>query len=132
MIQTSNNELSIYSGELTKERFVKETGKILQAFPKMPIETFNLLKDRFKENGFTDERLQDSVNNVIDTYEGWDKIPNIANFIQWDKKVKTYIWSESIEIGQQYLVAIDVGEDKPKWVMKEDQKKYKLKLWGEK
>ena len=125
----TSNEISIYDGELTKECFKNETAKILQAFPKMPIEMFNILKDRFKANGFTDQRLRDAVGNVIDTYEGWDKLPNIANFILFDKKFKTYLHSESIELGQDNLVMVDVGLDKPRWVLAEDQLKYKLKLW---
>ena len=60
----------------------------------MPLETFDILKDRFKANGFSDERLKASIDNVIDNYEGWDKLPNIANFIQFDKKVKLYTYTE--------------------------------------
>ena len=102
----------------------------MQAFPKMPDATFNLLKDRFKENNFTDERLRDSINNVIDTYQGWDKIPNIANFIQYDKKIKIYTYKESIEYGQKYLAAVDLDFNGPRWITKEDQEKYKIKLWN--
>ncbi len=99
----NNNEISIYqNGQLTKESFAKDTARILQAFPKMPIEMFNLLKDRFKENNFTDERLKDSVSHVIDTYQGWDKLPNIANFIQFDKKIKIYTNQELLEITKDY------------------------------
>ena len=99
------------------------------AFPKMDRIKLKLLRQRFRENGFSDQRVIDSVNNVIDTYEGWDKLPNIANFILFDKKFKTYLHSESIELGQDNLVMVDVGLDKPRWVLAEDQLKYKLKLW---
>lgn len=109
---------------MTKEVFAKETAKILQAFPKMPDPTFNLLKERFKENKFTDERLRDAVNHVIDTYEGWDKIPNIANFIQFDKKVKLYTYEESIQIGHKYLACVRV-DGKVRWVEKEFEKYFR-------
>ena len=91
---TDSNSLSIYSGELTKGNLAKQTAKLLQAFPKMPPETIDILKDRFIENGFNDERMIAAVGNVIDNYEGWDKLPNIANFIQFDKKVKLYTYTE--------------------------------------
>jgi hypothetical protein len=98
-------------------------------FPKIPLPMLDELKNAFADNNFTDERIKDAVDYVRDTYEGWDKLPNIANFIQYDKKIKIYSWKESIEIGQQYLIAVDLGFNNPKWVLKEDQKKYKLKLW---
>jgi len=54
------------------------------AFPKFSSSQLEILKDRFAENGFDDKRMVASVDYVIDTYEGWDKTPNIANFIQFD------------------------------------------------
>ena len=99
------------------------------AFPKMDKVKLKLLRQRFTENGFNDQRVIDAVNNVIDTYEGWDKMPNIANFIQYDKKVKVYNWAESVEVGQDNLIMVDLGFNRPKWVAKEDQEKYLIKLW---
>jgi len=128
------NEISIYQGELTKEVFVKETAKILQAFPKMPVQMFNLLKERFKDNKFTDARLKDSVNNVIDSYEGFDKIPNIANFISFDKKVKIYTHSQ-VTAGNLWqdveCIRVD-GLDKPRWILKEDFVKGSFEKWDNK
>ena len=139
MTQTLSDEVSIYGkGKLSEKAIVKETTKILQAFPKMPTSMYNLLKDRFKENGFTDERLKDSVNHVIDTYEGWDKLPNIANFIQFDKKVKVYEYRELTKLVHERLadmhdyVAINTGLSKPTFVLKEYQEKYNLQLWSPK
>lgn len=102
----------------------------MAAFPKMPDPTINLLKERFKANGFSDDRLKDAVANVIDNYEGWDKSPNIANFINFDKKVKIYNYKESLEYGQKYLVAVDLGFNEPRWITKEDQHNFKIKLWS--
>lgn len=101
--------------------------------------TFDLLKERFKENGFTNERLRDAINHVIDTYEGWDKLPNIANFIQYDKKVKIYTYKELLDkyredyyagatydpISREYDT-IEVNGQK-KYARKEDIEKYHLK-----
>lgn len=96
----------------------------------MPDATFALLKDRFKDNKFTDERLKDAINQVIDTYEGWDKIPNIANFIQYDKKIKIFTYKESIEYGQKSLIAVDLQINEPRWIRIEEQIKYKIPLWN--
>ena len=87
------------------------------------------LKNAFAENGFDDDRMRDAINHVRDTYEGWDKLPNIANFIQFDKRVKVFNYKQSIEIGQQYLDVVDTGIGKPMWAYKGDVLKYKLKLW---
>lgn len=76
---------------------VKVRELLFKVFPKFNNSTFEVLKDRFKALGFTDERALDSVNNVIDTYEGWDKLPNIANFIQFDKKVRLYEYDELLK-----------------------------------
>ena len=123
-------EISIYqSGRLSRDTLSKETAKILQAFPKMPMPTFNLLKDRFVENKFTDERLRDSVNYVIDNYQGFDKTPNIADFIIYDKKVKFFNFEETQKIGQENLAMVDLGFSTPRWVYREDAERYKLKLW---
>lgn len=88
-----------------------------------------MLKDRFAENKFSDKRMIAAVNNVIDNYEGWDKIPNIANFISYDKKIKYFTWNEANEIGHKYLVCVDLGFPKPRWVRTEDFETYKLKKW---
>lgn len=58
----------------------------MKAFPGWSKEQNEILMDRFAENSFTDERMVDSVNHVIDTYQGYGKLPNIANFIQYDKR----------------------------------------------
>jgi len=93
------------------------------------------LKNAFADNGFTDERMKDAVNHVRDTYEGWDKLPNIANFILFDKKVKVYEYRELTKLVHERLVdmhdyvAINTGLSKPRFVLKEYQEKYNLQLW---
>lgn len=58
---------------------------------------FESLKEAFADNAFSDKRMIASVKNVRDTYEGWDKLPNIANFIQFDKKIKFYTYTEFLQ-----------------------------------
>lgn len=93
-----SNSISVYKGELTKDEIGRQTARIIKSFPKIPMSIVDILKDRFIENNFNDERMIAAVNNVIDNYEGWDKIPNIANFIQFDRKVKIHSYTDFLEI----------------------------------
>lgn len=96
------------------------------AFPKMDKAFHNILKERFKANNFNDERMLDSIAHVIDTYEGWDKMPNVANFIQYDKKAKIYTYTEVCENNLwQDVVSVDLGINEPRWVKKEYSKHFK-------
>jgi len=125
--------MSIYhKGDLTTECLTIQTDRIKLTFPKFPKEMILVLKDRFAANNFTDQRMIDSVNNVIDTYVGWDKLPNIANFIQFDKKIKIFTYNEACVFGMSSLKSIDIGLDKPRWALEEDVVKYKIKLWENK
>lgn len=71
--------------------------KILKAFPKFEENQIDVLKERWKSLGFSDQRVIDAVNHVIDTYEGWDKVPNLANFIQFNRYYLSY--EQAIERG---------------------------------
>ena len=82
------NELSLYEGSLSEMCIAKNMRKLQLAFPKQSKEFFNILAERLVANGFTDERLTDAVNNVIDNFEY--KELNISNIIKFDKKVKLY------------------------------------------
>ena len=82
------NELSLYEGSLSDMGVAKNMLKLQLAFPKQSKEFFNILAERLVANGFTDERLTDAVNNVIDNFEY--KELNISNIIKFDKKVKLY------------------------------------------
>ena len=142
--QDSAKEISIYHGKLTKEELAKQCARILKAFPKMPRTTLDTLKDRFIANNFNDARLIAAVDYVIDNYEGWDKLPNIANFIRYDKKIKTYSQRELMEIHKdcyfagatydpiekEYAKIKLPGIDEPRFVKKEDQIKYGFELFN--
>lgn len=121
----SNNEISIYSGQLTKKALAEQSRRILDIFPKFPVAMLNELKNAFAENGFTDERMRDAVNYVRDTYEGWDKLPNIANFIQFDQKVRLYTHQEVCEKNLWGAVKMIKCNDKNYWVRELDYEKIK-------
>lgn len=96
-----------------------------------------LLKERFKANNFDDERVIDAVNYVIDNYSGWDKLPSIADFINYDKKIRIYTAHELMEQYKDYYhtgatydpianeyIAVDINSEL-RYIKKDDYEKYK-------
>lgn len=104
--------------------------RVLTAFPTMKKGQVQLLIEMMIEEGFTVQRAKDAVNHVIKTYQGWDKNPNIANFIGFDRRIKTYTHAEVADNDLwDSMTAIDVGGEKPRWARKEDVQRYGLKRW---
>jgi hypothetical protein len=88
--------MSVYTGELTPKVVIKCMATIKGAFPQLPMEYFQILSDRFRENGFGDDRLQDAVKHVVDNCVY--PTPTIANFIGYDKKVQLYNYHEMLDM----------------------------------
>jgi len=96
VIQKNDNySISIYNDDLTLDCVVSEQVKLANAFPGLKKEFFDILSNRLKENGFTDKRLRDSINYLIDNFTY--PIPTIANIISFDKRVKLYNYLQLIE-----------------------------------
>jgi len=85
-------ELSVYTGNITPENTAKQVAKVKAAFPQIKPEFFSVLIDMMKENGFSDQRMIDSINNVIKTCQY--PVPTMANFLSYDMKVKLYSYNE--------------------------------------
>ena len=93
LTKTSNgNELTVYRGELTPKALSQNVAKVKAAFPSLQPDFFVLLIDRLKEKGFSDERLKDAVNSVIDNCHY--PTPTLANFLSFDKRVKILTYQE--------------------------------------
>lgn len=99
------NMLSVYRGELKQETVAKSVAKIKAAFPALTPEFFKLLIDRFKEKEFTDERLIDAVNSVIDNCQY--PTPTMANFLSFDKRVKVLSYDELCNIVTRHEATFD-------------------------
>jgi hypothetical protein len=93
---TKDNSISIYKDEFTVKNAIDQFKKLKMAFPQLPAGFYDVLMDRVKENGFTDQRLKDSINKLIDNFTYPN--PSIANIISFDKRVKLNSYSELIEI----------------------------------
>ena len=73
--------------------------KLQAAFPKQQPVFFNLLTERLIANGFTDERIEDAVNHLIDNFAY--KELNIADVVRFDKRVKLYSYQEAASLVTQ-------------------------------
>jgi chemotaxis regulatin CheY-phosphate phosphatase CheZ len=120
--KTQANELSLYQGSLSDRGVAKNIRKLQSAFPKQSKEFFNVLAERLIANGFTDDRLTDAVNNVIDNFKF--KELNIADIVHFDKKMKLYTYKEACKLvtegGYEFgkdLQRISV-DDKVFWTLK--------------
>jgi len=82
----------VYHGDITQENFVRSVARIKVAFPYLNKEFYQLLKERIMEKGFSDQRLTDAVNHVIDTC--LYPTPTLANFLSFDKRVKLITYQE--------------------------------------
>ena len=111
--------------------------KVLTAFPTMRKGQVQMLVEMMIDEGFTRQRAMDSVYHVVKTYEGWDKNPNIANFIKFDKTTRIYTHSEICTAHDKYELAmsdydpVDVGQKdgKVRFVRRDDVEKFNLKKW---
>ena len=95
-MKDSQNEISLYKGPLSGKVLFREIAKIQSAFPSLPKGFYDILSSRLADNGFTDDRLKDAVNNVIDTciYP----TPTISQFISFDKRVKVFKYPEIVKM----------------------------------
>lgn len=90
--ETGEASLSIYSGELTGHTMTRSVAKIKATFPGLAPGFFDIFLERIKEKGFSDKRLIDAVNYVIDTCQY--PTPTLANFLSFDKRIKIRTYHE--------------------------------------
>jgi hypothetical protein len=127
------NEISLYKGQLTTQKLIEGVAIIQKSFPSLPISFYEIFKERIKANNFTDERLMDAIENVIDTCVY--PTPTIAQFISWDKKIKVHKYPEIIEMVEagdpnafsRYKRIVMKGLPEAVWIHINDIAKYKIK-----
>ena len=103
--EASEYTLTAYSGELTQASVAKNVAKVKAAFPALTPEFFKILVDRLVEKGFSDERLTDSVNNLIDTCQY--PTPTLANILSFDKRVKILDYNQVCSLIHKQEAAFD-------------------------
>ena len=130
-----DSSLAVYTGALLTKRAAAEIIlKVQTAFPEMSSARVQLLIEMMIDEGFTADRARDAVKNVIKTYT-WDKNPNIARFISFDRRVEALTYQalctkhDKGEVSWDDYEPIDIGLNKPRWAKKEDVLQYDLKRW---
>jgi hypothetical protein len=127
--------MSVYNDNLKIENIIKEIARIKLAFPTLSEEFYDIFLDRIKENEFTNNKLHDAINNVIDNciYP----LPTIAQFLTFDKEIKMYNYSQILKIqqdtGQAFKCYRPIKSNYKiiLWASLEDIEKYKLQLLNE-
>jgi len=136
LIQNDNYyEISIYNDSLSTKFIIESTIKLKKAFPALTKDFFDIFSDRIKENNYTDKRLEDSINYVIDNCVY--PTPTIAQFISFDKKVKLFKYEEIVKmlndnsnVFKSYK-SVKIGNlSKPLYAHVTDIEQYGLELWN--
>ena len=71
---------------------ITQISKMRKVFTHAAPGFYDVLLERIKENNFTDERLKDAVNYLIDNFKY--PVPSIADIISFDKKVKLHTYQQ--------------------------------------
>ena len=83
---------------------------------------FDMLAERIVDNDFTEQRITDAVNHVIDNFQY--KELNIADVIKFDRRVKLYSGKEFMSMQMQGIHPSEfekrVIDDTVYWVKKID------------
>jgi hypothetical protein len=105
--------------------------KLQAAFPACSPMYFNLLGERLAANGFTDQRFNDAIGNLLDTFKY--PTPTISDVISWDKKIKLHTYSDvlaQMDKGfafSDFAIYKKVGK-KVFWILVSDAEKYNIKF----
>ncbi len=127
--------LSVYVGDLNLKTVLQQNIRIAKAFPQLHEGFYEILNQRLRENKFTDKRLVDSVNHVIDTCQY--PTPTTGNFISFDKCVEVLTHNDLFKMLSDDRKTFDRYEavripeiDKPRYILKEDIIKYGFIKWN--
>lgn len=124
--QTDSCEISIYSGELTKECLAANVTSLKNAFPALNPAFYDVFMDRIKDNHFSNNRLTDAVQYVIDNCVYPQ--PTIAQFVSFDRKIKLYTYEQAFDnVG---LVPVKLENRKSLvWISKIDAETFGIEVY---
>ena len=97
--------ISLYTGDLTQQAMAKYMARLKMAFPSLPKDFYFLLGERMKEKGFSDEKMKDAINYVIDNCKY--PVPTIAEFLSYDKVAKLYTYQEVADMVTKCKASFD-------------------------
>jgi hypothetical protein len=116
-------EISLYKDEPANDELIEQSCEMLSyAFPQLEKGFYAIFIGRIKDKKMTCKQLKDAVNHVIDTCVY--PTPTIANFTNFDKKLKLYNYNQKVElICEKNYVESDFeayfveGIKKPFWIL---------------
>jgi hypothetical protein len=127
--QTTNNSISIYQDGLTIPFAIEQTLRLKKAFPSLPQGFYDILLERVKETGFTDHRLKDAIDSLIDNCVY--PTPAIANIISFDKRVKLHAYNDICDLVVKGSSWGDFSKVKIKgkyfWITNTDKEQFGIK-----
>lgn len=126
--QSDKTEASLYGqGKVSPECLALNIVRIKDSFPKLGNGWYRQLEHFLDSENFTDQRLNDAVENLIKTSVYPE--PTIANILGYDKKIKIFTWDELGKISCDYSpnarqafwnqYSIIKIEDQTRYVLKE-------------
>lgn len=125
---TQGNSISIYRDSFNVSQAINQFAKLKQAFPQLPTGFYDVLLDRIKDKGFTDQRLKDAINNLIDNFTY--PVPTIANVVSFDKRIKLYTYSDltdAVSNGRNWKDFTKVKRNgKTFWITVTDKETYNI------
>jgi hypothetical protein len=126
---TTNNSISIYQDELNVPFAISQTLRLKKAFPNLPEGFYDILLERVKETGFTDKRLKDAIDTLIDNFIY--PTPAIANIISFDKRVKLHSHSDVCDLVAKGNIWDEFSKVKMKgkffWISKAEKEQFGIK-----
>jgi hypothetical protein len=90
--RTTGNSISVYKDVFSVPAAIDQFKRLKQAFPQLPAGFYDILLERIKEKGFTDQQLKDAINNLIDNFIY--PVPTIANIVGFEKRIKLYTYQD--------------------------------------
>jgi len=113
---------------------LRQTLEIVKAFPALNNDFIDVLHRRIKEKNFSDTRLIDAVNHVIDTCVY--PTPTVASFIGFNKYTELLTYGDMMkgladdkDIFNRYDTVKIEGVTKAMYAKKEDIEKYNFMRW---
>lgn len=129
MREQDGYSMTTYTGELKTECIAQNMAKIKKSFPALEPGFYQVLIERLKDKGFSDQRLTDAVNNVIDTCQY--PTPTLANFLSFDRRVKILDYGQLVDQITNHQASWDAFtklkmEGKNYWVRMTDKLMFNL------
>ena len=138
--QQDRGEISVYrAGAISPQILGSGIKSISQAFPKLPVSWYTVLKEMLKDEQFDDARFSDAVKSLVKNCIYPE--PTIANIVSFDRMVKVFTLSDlqakhkdAYHFGNTYdPIAREYSKidfhGQERYARKEDVERYNLKLF---